>query len=231
MGGQYLPSHTTRQKLLDVLGQFIKAGLENNESCLWVTSGWPDIQDAHQIISGLIHNSDGLLEKHLEIVPYTDIFFHEGKLDLAVSHRRIINRIRQATNSGYEGLRVAFDLSWAKNGDWVKMARLSIDAREIIENAIVNKTRSLVFVHNHPSGDPAPSRADKWLTRDLVFVGAILQIRILDHIIIGENRYFSFAHEGLIEEYETDFLNLKLTGTAEAKKRLSKIKIADSNNK
>jgi hypothetical protein len=46
----------------------------------------------------------------------------------------------------------------------------------------------------------------------------------LDHIIIGENRYFSFAQEGLIREYETDFLNLKLTGTSEAKLRLSKAK-------
>jgi DNA repair protein RadC len=67
-----------------------------------------------------------------------------------------------------------------------------------------------MFVHNHPSGDPTPSKSDKLLTRDLVFMGYILQIKVLDHIIIGENRYFSFADEGLIEKYEDSFLNLRI---------------------
>jgi len=48
----------------------------------------------------------------------------------------------------------------------------------------------------------------------------VMQIRVLDHIIIGDNRYFSFAGDGLIEEYELDFLNLKLRGTSEAKRRI-----------
>jgi hypothetical protein len=47
-----------------------------------------------------------------------------------------------------------------------------------------------------------------------------MRLKVLDHIIIGDNRYYSFAGEGLIEEYETDFLNLMLRGTAEARKRL-----------
>lgn len=98
--------------------------------------------------------------------------------------------------------------------------RIIINSREVIENAIENKTKALIFVHNHPSGDPAPSPADIQLTRDLVFIGNILQIRVLDHIIIGNNRYFSFASEGLIKEYELDFLNLKLRGTAAARRRL-----------
>jgi hypothetical protein len=52
-----------------------------------------------------------------------------------------------------------------------------------------------------------------------------MRIRVLDHIIIGNNRYFSFAKEGLIEEYELDFLNLKVRGTAEGKRRLYKAKL------
>jgi DNA repair protein RadC len=103
--------------------------------------------------------------------------------------------------------------------------KIAINARDVIENAIAHNTKSLIFVHNHPSGDPAPSQADRQLTRDLVFVGEILQIKVLDHIIIGENRYFSFASEGLIKEYETDFLNLKLTSTCEAKRKLSKARL------
>jgi DNA repair protein RadC len=85
--------------------------------------------------------------------------------------------------------------------------------------AIKHDAVSLIFVHNHPSGDPEPSKYDKEVTRDLVFAGNIMRIRVLDHIIIGNDRYYSFASQGLIEEYETDFLSLRTTGTAEAKRR------------
>jgi len=85
-----------------------------------------------------------------------------------------------------------------------------IQPREIVETAIRRKAASLLFVHNHPSGDPKSSKLDKRFTRDLVFVGNILQIRVLDHIIIGEDRYFSFADEGLIRQYEDDFLNVRV---------------------
>jgi len=94
----------------------------------------------------------------------------------------------------------------------------SVAPREVMENAIKQNAGSLIFVHNHPSGDPEPSRYDKEVTRGLVFAGNIMQIKVLDHIIIGGNQYFSFAAEGLIEEYELDFLNLRTTGTSEAKR-------------
>jgi DNA repair protein RadC len=96
----------------------------------------------------------------------------------------------------------------------------SVSPREVVEGAIKSHATALVFVHNHPSGNPEPSANDKSLTRELVYAGKIMRLRILDHIIIGDNRYFSFAAEGLIEEYETDFLNLMLRGTAEARRRL-----------
>lgn len=82
--------------------------------------------------------------------------------------------------------------------------------REIIESAIRHKAAGLIFVHNHPAGNPEPSDNDKQITQDLVFAGNIVQIKVLDHIIIGDNRYFSFADEGLIEEYDLAFLNLKM---------------------
>jgi len=87
---------------------------------------------------------------------------------------------------------------------------IPIRPREIVESAIKYNAAALIFVHNHPSGDPSPSKSDKLLTRDLVFMGHILQIKVLDHIIIGENRYFSFADDGLVEKYEDNFLNLKI---------------------
>jgi len=84
--------------------------------------------------------------------------------------------------------------------------------REVMERAIKHHAVSLIFVHNHPSGNPEPSTSDKELTRDLLYAASIMQIKVLDHIIIGENRYFSFAGEGLIRKYEDNFLNLKMRG-------------------
>jgi len=102
----------------------------------------------------------------------------------------------------------------------------SASPREVVESAIKNNAASLIFAHNHPSGNPEPSKSDKELTRDLVYAGSIMRIRVLDHIIIGSNRYFSFAGEGLIEEYELDFLNLKIKGVSEAKRRLYRAKLS-----
>ena len=102
----------------------------------------------------------------------------------------------------------------------------SISPREVIEGAIKHNAVSLIFVHNHPSGSPEPSASDKELTRELVYAGKIIRIKVLDHIIIGENKYFSFAGDGLVEEYEMDFLNLRLRGTSEAKRRLYRAKLS-----
>ena len=96
-----------------------------------------------------------------------------------------------------------------------------VHPREIIEAAIKHSAVRLIFVHNHPSGDPTPSKSDKQLTRDLVFIGNVIQIKTLDHIIIGENRYFSFADAGLIKKYEDDFLNIRIKGMLQARQYLS----------
>jgi len=85
----------------------------------------------------------------------------------------------------------------------------AIYPREIIQGAVKHNAAALIFVHNHPAGNPQPSDNDKRMTQNLVFAGNIMQIKVLDHIIIGENRYFSFADAELIEKYDSDFLSLR----------------------
>jgi len=85
----------------------------------------------------------------------------------------------------------------------------AIYPREIIEKSIRHNAAALIFAHNHPSGNPEPSDNDKQITQELVFAANIMQMKVLDHIIIGDNRYFSFADEGLIEEYNLNFLSLR----------------------
>ena len=100
--------------------------------------------------------------------------------------------------------------------------------QEVMKAATKHGAGALIFVHNHPSGNPEPSANDRALTRDLVYAGRIMQIKVADHIIIGDNRYFSFAGEGLIEEYELDFLNLRARATAEARRHRYRAKTPDS---
>lgn len=81
--------------------------------------------------------------------------------------------------------------------------------REIVREALKYDASSLIFVHNHPSGDPEPSESDKYITKELVFAASIMQLKVLDHIIIGNNRYFSFSDHGLLEDYELLLLDSK----------------------
>ena len=75
--------------------------------------------------------------------------------------------------------------------------------RDVFRPAIISSAYAVVVVHNHPSGDPSPSQADHSLTRRLAEAAELLQIKLLDHIIIGapaEGRppYFSFREAGVI---------------------------------
>ena len=69
---------------------------------------------------------------------------------------------------------------------------------EIYRRGCIKGIASLIVAHNHPSGDPKPSQEDKMVTLQLREAGKILKIKLLDHIIIGAESYFSFADEGLI---------------------------------
>ena len=72
------------------------------------------------------------------------------------------------------------------------------DPKRIFKTALENYATALMLCHNHPSGTVLPSDRDKALTRNLVNGGKLLEIKILDHIIIGIDKYFSFADSGLI---------------------------------
>ena len=67
-----------------------------------------------------------------------------------------------------------------------------VHPREVFRPAIQGAAASVILVHNHPSGDPSPSDEDVRVTERLVEAGKLLGIRVLDHIIVGEGRYFSF---------------------------------------
>jgi DNA repair protein RadC len=73
-----------------------------------------------------------------------------------------------------------------------------VHPREVYKYAIKKSAASILFIHNHPSGNPMPSENDKEITKRLTEVGDIIGIKVVDHIIIGNNQHFSFKEHNLI---------------------------------
>ena len=73
-----------------------------------------------------------------------------------------------------------------------------VHPREVYIQAIRNSAASVIFLHNHPSGDPSPSPEDIEITKRLVAAGELLGIKVLDHVIMGDGGYLSFADKGLL---------------------------------
>jgi DNA repair protein RadC len=73
-----------------------------------------------------------------------------------------------------------------------------VHPREVWQAALHLCAAAVIFVHNHPSGDPAPSQEDQEITRRLKETGDMLGIRVLDHVVLGNERFFSFSDRGLL---------------------------------
>ena len=83
--------------------------------------------------------------------------------------------------------------------DDVSVGELSstvVHPREVFRQAVRRSAAGLIFVHNHPSGDPSPSQEDINVTQRLVKAGKIMDVPVLDHIILGHNRFVSLKEKG-----------------------------------
>lgn len=78
------------------------------------------------------------------------------------------------------------------------LTQASIYPREIVKSALMHNAAAVILYHNHPSGVPEPSRADEMLTRTLNEALKLVDVRILDHMVVGGGRCASFAERGLI---------------------------------
>jgi DNA repair protein RadC len=73
-----------------------------------------------------------------------------------------------------------------------------VHPREVFKTACISNVAAIICVHQHPSGDPTPSSEDISITRRLKGAGEIMGIKVLDHIIVGDNEYVSFVERGLL---------------------------------
>jgi DNA repair protein RadC len=81
----------------------------------------------------------------------------------------------------------------------------SVYPREVVRAALDNHAAALIFAHNHPSGDPQPSREDMAITRQLVFACRVMGMTVHEHVIIGQDKYFSFADQGYLKRIDQDY--------------------------
>jgi DNA repair protein RadC len=79
-----------------------------------------------------------------------------------------------------------------------------VHPREVFTLAVKESAAAVIFLHNHPSGDPTPSQEDHVLTARLVSAGEVLGIRVLDHLVVGDGCYVSFADQGWLTNHGTD---------------------------
>jgi len=88
----------------------------------------------------------------------------------------------------------------------------SVYPREVVRAALRHQAAAVIFAHNHPSGDPAPSREDEAVTRQLLFACRTVGITVHEHLIVGNNRYFSFADTGQVARMNREFDRLNHSG-------------------
>lgn len=75
---------------------------------------------------------------------------------------------------------------------------VTIDVRQVLREALELKATGMILVHNHPSGKLSPSEQDRQLTRKIQEAGEVMDIRLLDHLIVADDKYFSFNDEGIV---------------------------------
>lgn len=74
-----------------------------------------------------------------------------------------------------------------------------VSTRDVFQAALLCNAANIFVLHNHPSGDPTPSMQDKEVTKTLINAGKLMEIPLVDHVIVGENKYYSFRVDGNAE--------------------------------
>ncbi len=129
---------------------------------------------------------------------------HDGKQIPVKSHHDVIKLIRQRLKDKKKEHFLILCLDTRNN--LIKIISIStgtldtnlVHPREVFKEAIQSLSSSIILVHNHPSGSPEPSEADIDITKRIVETGKVVGIDVLDHIIVTENKSFSFKEKGLL---------------------------------
>jgi DNA repair protein RadC len=129
-------------------------------------------------MSAVPHLSEPRYERIDPAVPGGSAFGRESLAILFLNHQGGIAHLYQRTDG--------------------QSSLVGLNARHIVHEALTRQHERFILVHNHPSGDPAPSPADIDATRRLCRIAAALDLELVDHLILAPARYFSFRAAGLL---------------------------------
>ena len=118
-------------------------------------------------------------ESYERLLPYIDDMRQEQFIVMYLNQKPAILKIERVSNGS--------------------VTHALADPKVIFRNAISIGATSIVMAHNHPSGIPSPSNDDTMLTKKFIAAGNLLDIKVIDHIIIGEGRYYSFLDNGKMD--------------------------------
>ena len=134
-GAHICQFYETKEDLTDILVPYFKAGLENNELCLWVTSQPLEVEDAKEALRKAIRDLDSYLYKgQIEIIPYTDWFTSEKVFDSEKVLSGWLEKLHYASDSGYDGMRLSGNTSWLDKQDWNSFVEYKEQADNVIGN-------------------------------------------------------------------------------------------------
>jgi DNA repair protein RadC len=152
--------------------------------CVGLTAAkkWRETSDMVQLAR---RQQDDIAWRLRSLADATDLFAKELS---ALSREEL--RVLHLDEQGY-----VLGLSAGTDGDPEKA---DLPVREIVSDALALGARALLLAHNHPSGDPTPSRADKLATRRLAEAARGLEIRLLDHLVFAGGHFRSFRQMGLL---------------------------------
>lgn len=134
-GTHFCQFYHTKKDLMDVLASYFKAGLENNEFCMWVTSQPSETEEAKEALRKAVHDFDVYLEKgQIEIVSSTHWYVQEGSFDSERVLNCWIEKLNKALASGYDGLRLRENPFWQEKKDWSSFDNYEKELDRIIGN-------------------------------------------------------------------------------------------------
>ena len=132
-GTHFCQFYQTKEDLLDILIPYFRAGLENNEFCMWITSEPLDEQEVLNAMKKTLPNFDQYLKKgQIEILPYTEWYLKGGEFESKRTLDGWVDKLNQALAKGYEGLRLTGNTFWLEKKDWKKFT----DYENEVDNVI-----------------------------------------------------------------------------------------------
>ena len=127
--------YQTKEDLTDILVPYFKAGLENNEFCLWVTSQPLEVEDAKEALKMAVFDLDSYLNiGQIEIISYTDWFFKDGVFDSEKVLSGWLDKLNYASDNGYDGVRLSGNTFWLEKEDWNSFIEYKKQTDNVIGN-------------------------------------------------------------------------------------------------